>query len=129
MDIKQIKYDLLIQNNLKEVETHFAIIDGKKLLTLNDFMNEMKNEFNFPNYYSENLNSFLEIMNDLSWLASSNYITIIINLNYLLINESSLTQNKLKELLSKITEEWMHVPNFENEEQYRKKSVFLFNFL
>ena len=40
MDIKQIKYDLLIQNNLKEDETHFAIIDGKKSLTLNDFMNK-----------------------------------------------------------------------------------------
>jgi len=128
MEIKKIKQDLLIQNNLKESETYFAIIDGKKSSTVTDFMNEMKNEFNFPKYYSGNLNSFLEIMNDLSWLDSSNYITIIVNSNYFLINESFLSQNKLKELLAKIADEWIHVPNFENEEEYRKKSIFLIEY-
>jgi hypothetical protein len=129
MDINKVKQDLLTRYNLKEIETYFAIIDGKRTLTLNDFMNEMKKEFIFPQYYSGNLNSFLEIMNDLSWLNSFNYITIIINSKYLLMNENVLCQKELNELLTKITHEWKHVPNFENEEEYRKKSIFHIEYL
>ena len=129
MDIDKVKQDLLTRYNLKEIETYFAIIDGKSTLTLNDFMNEMKKEFIFPQYYSGNLNSFLEIMNDLSWLNSFNYITIIINSKYLLMNENILCQKELNELLTKITNKWKQVTNFENEEEYRKKSIFHIEYL
>lgn len=131
MDVQQLRENLLNKNHLNPISTHVSIIDGRKSTSLKDFMEAMNQAFKFPKYYSGNMNSFLELMNDLSWLNANDYLLIIIHSSCLLSSESDKNneQRNIHALMSKIAIEWEQVPNYEGEEQYRKKSRFIIEYV
>lgn len=42
------------------------IIDGKKLISWNSFHAEFKKTLNFPNYYGENMNAWIDCVEELT---------------------------------------------------------------
>lgn len=103
---------------------YIGIADGRHMKTLQAFLSEMRNVFNLPDYYSENLNSLAECLNDLEWLNKSNYLLIIKNSDAFLKGERADVKKSILEFLDNVAMEWGNVPNFEGEDSYRKKSDF-----
>ncbi len=110
-------------------EFFVGTLQGEKCGTIQEFLVEIGSVFNFPTYYGNNMNAFWECINDLNWINEKNYILDIKNTNLFLNQESVDTKNNLLRDILQISIEWMNVPNFEGEDQFRKKSEFkvLFN--
>lgn len=92
--------------------------------TLESFLREMRNTFKLPDYYSENLNSLGECLNDLEWIDKPNYLFIIKNSNSFLKSESPDLKNDVLQFLNRVSQEWANVPNFKGEELYRGRADF-----
>jgi hypothetical protein len=92
-------------------------------------MKEVSIAFKFPDYYSGNMNSFNEIINDLSWLNANDYILAISESNNFLKSESEIEQEAIKTRLVEISKEWNNVPNYQGEDKYRQKSRFIIHFV
>jgi len=116
------KYDLPIDS------TYIALIDCENALNWSDFKRECSRAFKFPDYFSGNMNSFQEIINDLSWLKQSNYLLVLINSGKLLWFEKEEEKSYLKDLFNQISYEWINVPNYSGEDEYRKKSKFIVHY-
>ncbi|SDW57899.1 Barstar (barnase inhibitor) [Hydrobacter penzbergensis] len=125
----QTKIKLFSQYDLSPTTTYIGLIDGNKSRTLKAFMKEVSVEFKFPDYYSGNMNSFTEIMNDLSWLNADNYILVVDNASAFLQDESLNEQEAIKKILTNITMEWNGVPNYDGEDEYRKRSRFIVHYM
>jgi hypothetical protein len=125
----QTKTKLLNQYQLNPETTYIAIIDGHKSKTLQGFINEISIAFKFPNYYSGNMNSFREIINDLSWLEKSDYLLLIMSSEELLKMGEEGDKLYVENLLSDIHKEWANVPNYPGEDEYRKKSRFIIHYM
>ncbi|HEX7905246.1 MAG TPA: barstar family protein [Chitinophagaceae bacterium] len=108
----------------KNKEYFIAEIDGQHCPILGTFLKEIAIVFRFPNYYGENINALWDCLGDLSWLNAANYSLVIKNSAMFLTEESKKTKEEIIELLSKISDDWNHVPNFDGEDQFRKRSDF-----
>lgn len=104
-------------------------IDGLKCSTVEQFFLEISEKMHFPDYFTNNLDSFSECINDLSWLESDNYFIVIENSSEFLCKENNLTKEKLFETLSNTIKEWANVPNYAGEEEFRKKSIFKIDYI
>jgi hypothetical protein len=120
---------LLEQYHLSAESTFIGVIDGRKSKTLDGFKQEAKNAFQFPDYFSDNMNSFHEIINDLSWLNKSDYLMIITFSDEFMKSETESERQYLKNFLSEVSEEWNNVPNYQGEDEYRKKSRFIVHYM
>ncbi len=129
MDNQEIKNTVFIGYQLNPITTYVGIVDGNKTQVLSNFMNEVSLAFNFPNYYSGNMNSFLEIMNDLSWLDANDYVLAITESHKFLQDESVNERVEIKDILNKISTEWSNVPNYEGESEYRKQARFIVHYM
>jgi Barstar (barnase inhibitor) len=129
MGNQEIKNVVFIQYQLNPKTTFVGIVDGNKTQLLSNFLKEVSLAFNFPNYYSGNMNSFLEIMNDLSWLDAKDYVLAITESHKFLQNESAKERAEIKRILNNISEEWGNVPNYEGEGEYRKKARFIVHYM
>lgn len=129
MNNQEIKNLVFIQYQLNPITTYVGIIDGNKTQVLSNFMKEVSLAFNFPNYYSGNMNSFLEIMNDLSWLDANDYVLAITESDKFLQDESVKERSEIKDILNKISKEWSNVPNYEGESEYRKQARFIVHYM
>ncbi|HMU97778.1 MAG TPA: barstar family protein [Chitinophagales bacterium] len=74
-------------------ETLFLIIDGKDCPTLKNFYENIGEQLQFPDYFAFNLDSFDELMNDLSWIDEPQIILLIVNFELFLGQEE---KEKLK---------------------------------
>ncbi|MCX6206173.1 MAG: barstar family protein [Bacteroidetes bacterium] len=129
MNNQEIKERVFIQYQLNPTTTYVGIIAGNKIQVLKNFMKEVSNAFKFPNYYSGNMNSFLELMNDLSWLDANDYVLAITDSQNFLKNESEIDCIEIKGILNKISKEWINVPNYEGESEFRKNSRFIIDYM
>ncbi|WP_051416703.1 barstar family protein [Asinibacterium sp. OR53] len=129
MNLQEIITDALDTYKLNPKTTYVAIIDGHKSQTLKGFVHEMSIAFKFPDYYSDNMNSFREIINDLEWLEKSDYLLLIISSEELLKMGQGDDKEYVHNLLSDIHKEWENVPNYPGEDEYRKKSHFIVHFM
>lgn len=77
---------------------HLARIDGAKALTMNDFFVQIEKALLLPDYFSHNLDSLDEMLNDLEWIKNTNVALVIVNFDKLLANEKK--KNKLLDLLN-----------------------------
>ena len=109
---------------VKKEHTYVAEIDGDKCENTANFLNEISEAFQFPDYFGNNYDSLAECLNDLSWLDKSNYALVIRNYNSLLKEEDDKTLSNTINLLKGVAKEWESVPNFEGEDEFREKSNF-----
>lgn len=109
---------------LKQEGFFIAIIDGNDCKNLNSFLKDVGIAFHFPDYYGQNLNAFYECINDLDWINESKYALVIKNFELFLSNERSDVKSDIIKSLNHISYEWAHVPNYDGEEKFRRKSEF-----
>jgi len=109
---------------LKE-DTRIVRIEGREIVTVDEFIHELAKQLDFPDYYSNSLDSLEELLNDLSWLDYSRFAIIIRNYSFFLCEEKDLNRkNNLIALLNDVAEQWDNVPNYPGEEDFRNKAVF-----
>lgn len=101
-----------------------AVADGKKCTDLKTFVGLLAETFSFPDYFSDNLDSLEEILNDMSWLEENNFAIIISNYADFLKSEKSSRKAALLSLLAETASQWQHVPNYPGEEAYRDRADF-----
>lgn len=101
-----------------------AIIDGADCPTLLCFGLALSQAFRFPNYFSENLHSLEEVLNDLSWLEGTDFAIVIYNYSSFLSAEPDSRKAELMHLLWETASQWQHVPNYPGEEAYRERAAF-----
>jgi RNAse (barnase) inhibitor barstar len=117
----------MTMNNYKELKEKgyfIGVIDGAKVRTSESFIIEIGNAFKFPSYYGKNMDALAECINDLDWLEEKNYALIIENSSQFLIDETETNKKYILNFLEKVHKEWANVPNFEGEEEFRKKADF-----
>lgn len=129
MNSQQIKNAVVNQYQLNPITTYVGIVNGNKSNALNNFMKEVSLAFDFPDYYSGNINSFTEIMNDLSWLNAKDYVLAVTESDKFLQNESLKEQEEIKNILENISKEWSNVPNYQGEDEYRKQARFIVHYM
>jgi RNAse (barnase) inhibitor barstar len=110
----------LIKDNARIVR-----IDGREIVTVDEFIHELAKQLDFPDYYSSSLDSLEELLNDLSWLDESRFAIIVRNYSFFLCEEKNLARKtNLLSLLNDVAEQWDNVPNYPGEEDFRNKAVF-----
>lgn len=104
---------------------YIAFLDGEKCLDLRAFITQIGRAFHFPDYYGNNMDALDECINDLDWISEKNYALVVINSNSFLSSETTAQQNSIWGFFEKVKVEWVSVPNFEGEDQFRSKADFI----
>lgn len=82
-------------------------IDAKRCKTLRDFYETLAEILHFPDYFGYNLDSFDEVMNDLSWIEDERLLLYFKNSSDFLLNERNDQKVvTLLELLDATCEDW-----------------------
>ena len=92
-------------NTGKNTIKNQILIQAKEFTTIGLFYTFISKKLKFPFYFSRNLDSFDEIINDFSWLPPSEIHIIIIGYECFLKNESEIVRLKLMKVLINATEE------------------------
>jgi RNAse (barnase) inhibitor barstar len=100
--------NFLIINNLESLKDHhIAQIDGQKAHTLRGFYEEIAKVLDFPEYFGFNLDSFDEMLNDLSWLEQEKIAIYITNSEHFVEKERNPDKlPTLLDLLDATCEDW-----------------------
>lgn len=84
-----------------------AEIDSSKTSTLREFYETMASVFEFPDYFGFNLDSFDEMINDLSWIENEKILIYFIHSEKFLEKERNESKMlTLLDLLEATCEEW-----------------------
>lgn len=94
---------------------HIVKINGEKCKTINEFYAEISKGFLFPSYFSNNLDSLDECLNDLSWLNAEKYILIIENISLFLSSETNDLRYKLLNLINEAIIGWSNGLNLNED--------------
>jgi|SRR5579862_4476811 len=116
--------EVLASENINGDSYFIAVLDGEKCPKFKSFLEQIGYAFEFPDYYSRNMNSLDECINDLDWLNKPNYLLIIKNSKSFLNSEPETLRNEILAFLSGVSKEWANVPNFKSEELHRSKADF-----
>jgi len=115
---------VLLSENISDKEYYIAVIDGTACSTMKSFLKEIARAFKFPSYYGQDMNALNDCLNDLEWLDKPNYILVIKNSKDFQSKESKEVRDHVFYFLESVSKEWADVPNYEGEDQYRKKADF-----
>ncbi len=119
-----------------DISPDFVIIEinGNNLKSLRDFYEEIAKVLHFPDYFGFNLDSFDELINDLSWIEDEKLAIYINNSENFLLNERNESKIlTLLDLLDASCEDWKWMEpdeevDIEDEEYIPKKElVFAFS--
>ena len=116
--------EVLVSENISDREFYIAVIDGANCKTVKSFLREIGLAFKFPSYYGQNMDALNDCLSDLEWLDKPNYILVIKNSKDFLSKESKEARDHVFSFLESVSKEWADVPNYEGEDQYRKKADF-----
>ena len=97
-------------------------IDGLVLPTISSFYKDISNKLKFPQYFSENLDSLDEILNDLDWIDSEKINIYVFNVESFLKDESENMKKNVLELFKEVALEWD-----ENVDLDKKFKIFIDN--
>ncbi|KPM48279.1 barstar family protein [Jiulongibacter sediminis] len=100
--------NLFITDSPKQFDDFSLIeIDAKRCKTLRDFYETLAEVLHFPDYFGFNLDSFDEIINDLSWIEDERILLYFKNSSDFLLNERNDQKViTLLELLDATCEDW-----------------------
>ena len=93
----------------QELPEDFGIaeIDASRTTTLREFYETMAEVFEFPDYFGFNLDSFDEMMNDLSWIENEKILIYFTHSDKFLEKERNKSKIlTLLDLLDATCEEW-----------------------
>lgn len=99
-------------------------IDAKKCRTLKDLFETMAELLQFPDYFGFNLDSFDELMNDLSWIEDERVLIYFFNSEAFLINERN--EKKVIGLLDQLDatcEDWKYYREDEVELEEGEEAI------
>lgn len=100
-----------------------AEIDSSRISTLREFYETMAKVFEFPDYFGFNLDSFDEIINDLSWIENEKILIYFTNSENFLEKERNETKIiTLLDLLEASCEEWKWA---ESDDSIPKKELII----
>ncbi|WP_219223172.1 barstar family protein [Pedobacter antarcticus] len=121
-----MKNGFYIYNSVSQINPvkNTAAADGEKCGELKAFVSLLAENFSFPEYFSDNLDSLEEILNDMSWLHDNSFAIIISNYAEFLKSEKPARKAELLSLLAETASQWQHVPNYPGEEAYRDRADF-----
>jgi RNAse (barnase) inhibitor barstar len=116
--------NFLIINNLESIKDYHIIkIDGEKAHTLRGFYEEIAKALNFPEYFGFNLDSFDEMLNDLSWIEPNKLAIYINNSEHFIEKERNPDKlPTLLDLLDATCEDWKWV---EEDDDFPKKEIII----
>ncbi|OOR20759.1 barstar family protein [Bacillus cereus] len=83
----------------------YVSIDGKNCVDIVDLFNEFSNNLRFPDYFSDNWNSFDECINDLGWFEAEQYVIFINDANSVLLEDNENFESFIR-ILYKTCVEW-----------------------
>lgn len=102
-----------------------AEIDSSKVTTLRAFYETMAEVFEFPDYFGFNLDSFDEMINDLSWIENEKILIYFNQSEKFLEKERNDTKIlTLLDLLEATCEEWKWAEE-DSEESIPKKNLLI----
>lgn len=113
----------MIDRYLENKDSFITAIDGNQCNTIESFLEEIGRAFSFPDYYGQNVNALNDCINDLDWIPKDNYILIINNFESL-ISDNKKDREDMIDFLGEISEQWKNVPNYDGEDESRKKADF-----
>ncbi|MGR3811130.1 barstar family protein [Jiulongibacter sp. NS-SX5] len=94
-------------------------IDAKKCKSLRDFYETLAETMHFPDYFGFNLDSFDEMINDLSWIEDERLLIYFKNSSDFLLNERNDKKVvTLLELLDASCEDWKYM-----DEEAEKETI------
>lgn len=100
-----------------------AVIDSKKCTTLRAFYETMAKVFEFPDYFGFNMDSFDEMLNDLSWIENDKIVMYFDNSESFLVAERNDTKIlTLLDILEATCEDWKW---FEGDDDVPKKELLI----
>ena len=106
-----------------------AEIDASRVTTLRDFYETMAEVFEFPDYFGFNLDSFDEMINDLSWIENEKILIYFSNSEKFLEKERNDTKIlTLLDLLEATCEEWKWAEEGEDDEDAIPKKDLMIRF-
>ncbi len=118
-----------------DISPDFVIIEinGNNLKSLRDFYEEIAKKLHFPDYFGFNLDSFDELINDLSWIEDEKLAIYINNSQNFLLNERNESKIlTLLDLLDASCEDWKWMEPDEElgleDEEYIPKKEIIFAF-
>lgn len=119
--------NFLITNNVETLSGyHVAQIDGQKAHTLRGFYEEVAKALSFPEYFGFNLDSFDEMLNDLSWLEQTKIAIYITNSDSFIEKERNPDKlPTLLDLLDATCEDWKWID--EDDEISKKELIVAFS--
>lgn len=100
-------------------------LDGKLCEDITSFYIDIQSKMKFPRYFGKNLDALEECLNDLDWLGLDNYSIVINNYGEFLKNESEETLEAVLDIFRLCSQNWINVPNFQGEEEQRKRAIFV----
>lgn len=113
------------EKDLIKDNTRIVNINGREIVTVDEFIHELARQLDFPDYYSSSLDSLEELLNDLSWLKETQFAIVVRNYSFFLCEEKNpVRKANLLGLLNDVAEQWDNVPNYPGEEDFRNKAVF-----
>jgi RNAse (barnase) inhibitor barstar len=82
-----------------------AVLNGDRMRNWERFFSEFAGEFQFPDYFGNNINAFSEVMRDLEWIKAPGYVLLILNAENVLSEEKD-GANTLQEYGEFFGEQW-----------------------
>ncbi|UBM57455.1 barstar family protein [Marinilongibacter aquaticus] len=100
--------NLFLTDSPEELDDYALIeINSKSCKTLRSFYEALAQKLHFPDYFAFNMDSFDEIMNDLSWIEDERLLLYFSHSEEFLINERNDQKVvKLLEMLDATCEDW-----------------------
>jgi RNAse (barnase) inhibitor barstar len=89
---------------IKVENCYFAYLDGKENLTLQTFYFNIAQALQFPDYFTQNLDSINEILSDLSWIEEEQIVLFISNYELLLKQEDEEIKQIISDILTQAEE-------------------------
>lgn len=101
-----------LDNKIVLQDTLIATIDGNENKTLKQFYHTIAEALSFPDYFSYNLDSFDEMIADLSWIEQQEIAVIIYNKVNFLSEEEEEIKNILVDIINQAEENNMFLHFF-----------------
>lgn len=119
--------NFFITNNLDSLnDYHITKVDGQKANTLRGFYEEIAKALEFPEYFGFNLDSFDEMLNDLSWMKQNKIAIYITNTEGLILKERNPDKlPTILDLLDATCEDWKWID--EDDDLPKKELIVAFS--
>jgi RNAse (barnase) inhibitor barstar len=86
-----------------------ALLDGNGINSMKAFYKQLAVDLKFPDYFSNNLDSLDEVLNDLSWVDEKKIVLNIKHTSQFLSNEPNQNIRGLMKVLSNSINQWKEV--------------------